>query len=254
MFAEQELTTDEFLGGQLKIAQPSKGYRAGIDPVLLAAAAPARAGACVLELGCGVGTASLCLARRVPGLSIAGIELQRDYAALARRNAAENGLDLEVVDGDIAQMPRSLRQRSFDLVIANPPYFHRRAGTRAADAGRETALAETTPLSVWLDAATRRLSPNGRLVLVFRAERLPELLSALDARLGSNEVLPLAPRHGRPAKLLILRATKGGRAAFRLLSPTILHHGDHRAGDADDYTAEVQAVLRDGASLPWPAR
>jgi len=82
---------DQFLGGRLTVAQPKTGYRAGVDPVLLAASVPAGRGESVLELGCGVGVASLCLAARVPGLKITGVEIQPDAAILAAQNAQHNG-------------------------------------------------------------------------------------------------------------------------------------------------------------------
>ena len=248
----ENLTRDWFLGGALALHQPRQGYRAGVDAVFLAAAVPARAGETVLELGCGVGAASLCLARRVPGLSLTGIEIQPAYAALARRNAEEAGLPLEVVEGDLSRLPAGLRQRQFDHVIANPPYFRRDHSLPGPDAGRERAMGEATPLASWIDVAARRLSHRGRLTLIQRAERLPEILSALDGRLGSAEVLPLAPRAGRAAKLVLLRAVKGGRAPFRLLPPVTLHAGAHHASDAEDYTDDAAAVLRAAAPFPWP--
>ena len=91
-----DLTHDAFLCGKLHLWQPKQGYRAATDAVLLAAACPAKAGQSVLDLGCGVGAASLCLASRVAGLVQTGLELQEDYAALARQNAAENGVALNV--------------------------------------------------------------------------------------------------------------------------------------------------------------
>jgi SAM-dependent methyltransferase len=105
-------TADGFLGGRLLIHQPVAGYRAGTDAVLLAAAVPARAGDRVLELGCGVGTAALCLMARVPGLSVTGVERQPDYADLARRNASENGLPLQVVTADLARLPAGCAARA----------------------------------------------------------------------------------------------------------------------------------------------
>lgn len=248
----EDLTRDLFLGGRLTIRQPRSGYRAGLDPVLLAAAVPAQTGQSVLELGCGVGAASLCLGARVPGLSLVGVELQDGYAELARRNAAENGIDLVVASADLAALPTDLRARSFDHVIANPPYFLRAQGSAAPDAGREMALAEATPLARWVETATRRLAPGGWLTLIQRAERLPALLAAMDTRLGSVELLPLAPRVGRPAKLVILRARKGARGTLRLHSPLILHEGSRHERDADSYTPAVSAVLRQAAALPWP--
>ncbi len=247
-FRDADLTRDAFLGGRLAIRQPRRGFRAAVDAVLLAAAVPACAGERVLELGCGAGVASLCLGARVAGLSQTGLELQSAYAALARRNAAENGLHLEVIEGDVAVPPAALRGRGFEHVICNPPWFRPGAGTAAADAGRETALREAAPLAAWADLAARRLVPGGRLTLIHEAARLPDVLSALDARLGSLVVLPLLPRAGRPATRFLLGARKGGRAAFRLLAPLVLHSGAvHR--DGGDFTPEAEAVLRDAAAL-----
>ena len=248
MFRPDEVTDDGFLGQRLRILQPRQGYRAATDPVLLAAAVPAQSGDSVLELGCGAGVASLCLAARVPGLGLSALERQPGYAALARENALRNGMGLTVIEGDLAAMPDSLR-RSFDHVIANPPYFAAGDGTAATDAGREAALREDTPLAVWIDAATRRLAPGGWLTLIHLAARLPDVLASLDSRLGSVSVLPLAPRPDRAASRVILRARKGGRAAFRLLAPMVLHDGTAHDGDRDSFTAEARAVLRDGADL-----
>jgi len=246
------LTCDAFLGGRITLAQPARGYRAGIDPVLLAASVPARSGHSVLELGCGVGAAMLCLAARVPGLALTGIEMQPEYAALARRNAAENGIEAEVITGDLARMPAELRARRFDHVLANPPYFDRKTGVAAAQPGRETALGEATPLEAWVDAAAKRCAPKGHVSFIHRAERLPALLALIGARLGSVEVLPLIPRRGRAARLILIRARQGGRAAFRLLDGIVLHAGEDHLRDAENYSAPIASVLRDGAALRFP--
>ena len=101
-FAEAALARNAFLGGRVQLWQPREGYRAGIDPVLLAATVPAQPGQRVLELGCGAGPALCCLGVRVPGLALTGIEVQPAYAALARRNLSENGLSGTVIEADIA--------------------------------------------------------------------------------------------------------------------------------------------------------
>lgn len=237
------LTRDAFLGGRVQAWQPAEGYRAAMDPVLLAAACPARQGQAVLELGCGVGVASLCLAARVPGLALTGLELQPAYADLARRNAAENAAPLTVIEGDLAAMPAELRARAFDHVIANPPYYPAGGGTPARDAGRETALREATPLALWVAAGMRRLRPGGIFTLIQDAARLPEVLAATGP---SVTVLPIAPRDGRPARRVIVQARKGGRAAFRLLAPLVLHHGPtHGTGHSD----RAEDILRHGAAI-----
>lgn len=247
-------TRDGFLGGRLHLWQPRRGYRAGIDPMLLAAAVPARPGERVLDLGCGAGAAMLALGTRVAGLALTGVELQPDYAALARRNAAENALDAQVIEADLAALPVDLRQQSFDHVLANPPYYRPGAHSPATDAGRGTALGGGTPLAEWIHTAARRLAPGGHLHMIQRSDRLPEMLAACTERLGSLEVLPLAARDGRAPDLVILRARKGGRAAFRLHAALIVHRGARHDRDAESYSPAVSAILRDGAALPWPGR
>lgn len=245
-----DTTLDAFLGGQLQIRQPRHGYRAGVDPVLLAASIGAKPGQSVLELGCGVGTAILCLGRRVPGLVLTGVELQPDYADLARHNAKANDLPLQVVTADLRSLPADLRQHRFDHVIMNPPYFDRDTGTAATNPGRDTALGGATPLAEWVQIGTRRLAPQGFLTLIQRIERLPETLTALQGRLGSVVIRPVAGRAERAPGLFILRARQEGRAPFRLLPTLVMHIGPTHQTDKDSYTPKVEQILRSGADLP----
>ena len=185
-----DLTRDAFLGGKIHLYQPVSGYRAGVDPVILAATVPAVSGQTVLDLGCGVGAAALCLGARVPGLRLTGVEVQPEYAELARRNGGGN---FEVICADVADMPLKVRDRLFDHVVVNPPYYDRAASKATALPGRETALGETLPLADWIKIGARRVAPKGYFHLIHRAERLPEIISSLAPRLGSIEVLPIAP-------------------------------------------------------------
>lgn len=247
MFTADDLTDDAFLGGRLQLWQPIAGYRAATDPVLLAACVDARAGQSVLDLGCGAGTASLCLGARVAGLDLTGLEVQPDYADLARRNAGRNGISFEVVVGDLAHLPAVLK-RGFDHVIANPPYYSS-SGTPSPNAGRDTALRVDTPIADWVHCAARRLSPGGWLSMIFATDCLPEVLAACTGPLGSVGVLPLSARAGRPGLRVILQARKGGKRPFRLLAPFVLHDGASHDTDRDSYTPEAKGILRDVRDL-----
>ena len=249
-FEKKSVTADKFLGGRLTLLQPRDGYRAGVDPVFLAASVTAHSGESVLDLGCGAGAAALCLGTRVTGLRLAGVERETVYADLAHMNACENGVALEVYEADLTDLPDELRAESFDHVIMNPPYHLRDRGTTAPDPGREAALGEDTPLAAWIDAGTRRLKPKGHLTMIQKAERLPEILAGMDDRLGSVLVKPICPREGRAAILVLVQARKGGRGAFRLAAPLILHDGAEHVDDRESYRREVSAILRDGAALP----
>jgi len=242
------VTEDRLLGGRVRLAQPASGYRVAIDPVLLAAASPAAPGARVLDFGCGVGAAALCLLARCPGVAASGIEIQPDLAALARRNARDNGWEerFQVVEGSALAPPPELGD-GFDWVLSNPPYFAAGRGTAPPAAGKARAHVESGfDLGQWVKAAARLLAPRGHLVVVHRAERLADLLAALAGRgLGEVTVLPVWPKAGRAASRVIVRARKGSRAPF-CLRPGLVLHGP----DGTD-TPEARAVLRDAAGLVW---
>jgi tRNA1(Val) A37 N6-methylase TrmN6 len=243
-FADADLSRDAFLDGRLRLWQPRAGYRAAIDPVLLAAFVPARPGDRALELGCGAGTALLCLGARVPGLELHGLELQPAYAGLARRNAAENGVALVVHEGDLRRPPAALRTRSFDHLLANPPY-HPAVAPPAGDPGRDTAHREgAAALADWIDAGLRRLAPGGRLALIHRPDRLGAILAAVEGRVGSVEILPVAPRAGAPAGRVLVRARKGARGPTRLWPPLTMHADPAARGGTEPYTETAEAVLR----------
>ncbi len=250
-----DLTCDAFLGGRLRLWQPARGYRAAMDPVLLAAFTPVRAGESVLDVGCGVGAAALCLGARVRGLDLHGLEIQSDYATLARRNAAENDLPVTVHDGDVFAPSQDLSARAFDHVITNPPYRRESEGPPSPDPGRRRAHVEQDPgLQAWIAAAARRVRPKGRLTLIHRADRLPELLASLDGLFGGVEVLPVAPRPDRPAGRVLVRARKGSSAQFVLHSPLTIHEGSAHIRDAPDYTERAEKILRHMQELLPDAR
>ena len=238
-----DTTNDLFLGGKVTVLQPAKGYRAGIDAVLLAASVPAKAGETVLELGCGVGVAALCLAARVEGVDITGVELQPEYAALAEKNG------LKVVNADLRALPADLRNRQFTHVMMNPPYFDRAAGSAAPDAGRDISMGGDTPLGDWIDVAVKRLAPKGYFTMILRIERLPEVLSALLGRIGSVVVRPISARFGTAPHLFLLQARHSGHAPFRLTAPLVMHDGTVHDADRENYTADVREILRNGASF-----
>lgn len=244
-----ETRIDKFLNGRLHIRQPVAGYRAAMDPVLLAAAVPAASGQRVLELGCGVGVALLALGARVPGLVLTGLERQADYAQLACENAREAGQEAQILTGDLAQMPPALRAENFDHVLTNPPFFPPQSASAPQDPGRAEAHLAHTPLAIWLDAGLRRLVPGGHLTMIHRSEALGEILAGLAGRAGDIRIKPIAPRAGRDANRVIVSARKGRAGPLRLCAPLIIHDAPQHIKDGPDFSAEAAKILRDMAQL-----
>lgn len=237
-------TEGRLLGGRLRHDQPAIGHRTALEPVLLAAAIPARAGERVLEAGTGSGAALLCLAARVPGVSGVGIERDAAMAELARGNFAANGFaGLAVLCADLAD---ARPDGTFDHAFANPPW-HDPAGTASPTPGREQARRSAPGLlAAWANRLAAPLRHRGTVTLVVPASVLPGCLAAIKAAgCGTVCVFPLWPKAGREAKLLLVRGVKGGRGPCRLLPGLVLHR------DSGGFTAAADAVLRDGAGLAF---
>jgi tRNA1(Val) A37 N6-methylase TrmN6 len=242
---------DTLLDGRVRLRQPQTGYRTAIDPIFLAAAVPARADERLLELGCGVAAAALCLLDRMErqgaaGVTVTGLEIQGGLADLARLNAAANGRekDFRILRGDIKAPPPVLAPVSFDGVFFNPPYHPVETSRASSDPARATANQETAgTLEDWLAAALKLLKPKGHLTLIHRADRLAEILVGLQGRAGAIGILPLHPKPVSPAKRILVCALKHSRAPMRLLPGMVVHRAD------GSYSEGAQAVLRAGAGI-----
>jgi tRNA1(Val) A37 N6-methylase TrmN6 len=250
MAAAAEPTSDDaLLGGKLVLRQPLRGHRFGHDAVLLAAATPARRGEHAVELGAGVGAAGLALARRVEGLAITLVELDPNLAALARENAARNLLSERVraicldAAASVAQFAAAgLDPDCADHVLMNPPFN----APHNPSPDRARRLARAAPpglLERWIDTAARLLRADGDLTLIWRADRLADVLAALTAGFGAIAILPVYPKPQAAAIRVLIRATKNSHAPLALLPGLVL------AGSDNKPTAQTEAILRDGAAL-----
>lgn len=238
-----ETTDDKLLDGRVILRQPAKGYRAAIDPVLLAAAVRAAHGHRVLDAGCGTGAAAFCLAARLSHAMITGLEIQDAYAQLARESAGLNRMEdrVHIVTGDLGSPPDL--GTPFDVVMTNPPFGV--DGTAPTDVGLAAAHMEShLGLAAWIKACLKLLKHNGRLVAIHRADRLSELMAALAPAAGDIRVLPVFPKAGDPARRVIVDAGLGRRTPDTLLPGLILHESDGR------FTAAADAILR-GGPLPF---
>lgn len=219
------------------------GFRTGLDSVMLAATCPAQAGQTVLDLGCGVGAAGLCVQARVPGIALSGVEIEPRVADLARHNATLNHIEMQVVTGDIRHVEFDA---PFDHVICNPPYLEKGTYTPSPDIARRLALGhheEDTNLADWLTAAHRWVKSRGVLTLIHRADHLDQILQGLGKRFGAIEVIPLWPHAGEPARRVMIRAIKDRRGGATLHPGLVLHATD------GTWTPAAQAILRDMASI-----
>jgi tRNA1(Val) A37 N6-methylase TrmN6 len=243
-----DITEDRVLDGRVSLRQPARGYRAGLDAALLAAACDAGPGARVIEAGCGAGGALLAAAARRPGARFVGVERDPGALALAHQNIAANGMEdrVEAVAGDVALRFSGLGLPVFDAGMANPPFFDDPDALRGPAAARRGAWMADDGLEAWMGFLSKAVREGGTITVIHRADRLADILSLLAPKAGSVQVRPVLPFADQPAKRVVVRAIKTGKAPLRLLPPLILH--DREGGK---HTSETEAILRGQAALDW---
>ena len=225
-----EWTEDAFLGGRLRLRQPRTGHRAGHDAVLLAAATAARPGDRVVDFGAGTGVAGLALASRIRGLDLVLVEIDPALAELARHNAAANGLAARVVVLDVtsaadAFAEAGLAADSVDVLLMNPPFNDATRHRMSPDVARASAhVATPETLDAWVHAARRVLKSGGSLSLIWRAEGISAVLSALARGFGGPEIRPVHGDAAKPAIRVLVRAVKGGRDPVKIYPGLMLNN------------------------------
>jgi len=238
-----EISTGGLLGGSVVYRQLRGGHRSGFEPVLLAATVPARPGERVLEAGTGAGAALLCLGARVPEITCIGVERDPKLAQLANENFAANKFHtISAIQADATALP--FAPDTFHHVLANPPWFGAR-NTPSPDARRALAhQAKAGLLQGWIAELARVLRGRGSISLILPASSFAEAAAALRARhCGGITLIPLWPRAGMAAKMIILTARKHSKGPDAVHPGLILH-------DETGITPAAEAVLRgDGAAL-----
>jgi len=236
----EKFTIDNFLGEKLQIKQPARGYRIGIDTVLLASATKPKAGAKVLDLGCGVGGISLCLLTNYPSISVVGMDLDRDLIKIAEENNLTGGFEkrFKPLKGSVLDPHKSLVPNTFDLIVTNPPYLESNRSNPSPEKRKNSANVETeVDLCTWLNFSAKFLKPGGHISLIHRADRLDHILAIMRTSFGGLCVYPLWPKKGHPAKRVIVSGIKGSGSPTKILPGAIIHNTD------GSYTAPVQAAL-----------
>ena len=248
-----DTTQDRVLDGRVTLRQPARGYRAGLDAALLAAACDAGAGQRVIEAGCGAGGALLAAAARRPGARFVGVERDPAALALALENIALNGMGdrVEAVAGDVALRFSGLGLPVFDSALANPPFFDDAGAIRGPADERRGAWMADDGLEAWIAFLSKAVREGGSITLIHRADRLADILALLAPKAGSAQVRPIQPFIDQPAKRVLVRAIKTGKAPMRLLPPLILHDRPPEREGGGKHTAETEAILRGEAALDW---
>jgi len=212
--------------GIVNITQPKKGARFTLDSLLLADFCRLKRRAVILEPGSGTGIVSILLAKKSPYASIMAIEVQHALAELCKDNIFKNGLQehIRLIERDIRQLKNILTPVSFDAIVANPPYRKQGTGKLSPHEPRQLSRHDNlASIENWLDLHVF-LKNKARFILVFSAERLPDLIAGLRLRrLEPKRMRLVHPYLDKPASLALVEAVQSGGSGLEVLAPLVIH-------------------------------
>jgi len=217
MSEKQEIFT--LLGGRVRLRRGR--YNPTADAVWLAAFIT-RAPKTILDVGVGTGGAALCAAAHSGSAKITGIDASREMLDECAGNAALNNREIELIHDDILKWKTD---RTFDLVMTNPPYFR---GTPARHGAHHNA-----DLHGWVKKCLARVAPRGHFVIIVDAGCAAGVIADMAGVCGDIEIFPLFG-----AKCAAERVLIRGRAGTR--GPTVIHRGQ---------AMNTDAILRDGLTI-----
>ena len=236
------LQTDDIGFGGYRLVQDGDAFRYGVDAVLLADFSACRPGERVMELGSGNGVVPLIIKAKYDPHYIAGIEKQCSAFELAVENAKNNGLEkqIEFFNLDVLDVPKHFAAASFDLVCTNPPYMEKGHALVNPQSAKQIARHESSAgLADFLAAAAYVLKTGGRLAMVHRPFRLPDIMCmARNAGLEPKKMRLVVPHPGEAPNIVLMQFIKGAGKELEIIPELCIRDTE------GNYTEELMSIYQ----------
>lgn len=239
MYPDEQL--DDLERGGLKILQKKKGFKYGIDAVLLAWFVALRKHDRILDIGTGSGIIPLLLTARHGAVDMTAVDIQSEYVDMATRSVALNNLKhVKVLQADTMRLADVFKEDSFSVVVTNPPYY--KHTTSSPDESKAIARSEIRlALPGLIENIARVLKPKGALYMIYPPARLNELFTELRAhRLEPKKLCMIHPSRHKEANLVLIKAIKHAGAELRVLPPLIVYEDGRYTREILDIYDEVK--------------
>ena len=247
-------TIDTFHAGDFAVVQPkNKGYRSGLDALLLAAALPTKASGRVADLGAGSGVAGFAALNLHSELRLLSVERNSQMLEFSRRSIALQGnkqfrdrvqiIEADVTASGVARIKAGLEPDSVDYVLMNPPYNDSSARAPNDAMRAEAFLLGEGGIDAWFRTAASILRPSGMLAMIYRSENIGEVVACAQGRFGALEILPIHSKVEQPAKRIIVRGIRASRAPLSLLPGFIVHDKNSK------FTENAEAIFNGETTL-----
>lgn len=225
----------------LRLIEKKDSLTFGTDAYLLSAFLPKKSGKIGIELGCGSGVISLLALSRKKCAHVYGIEVQESIADVARRNAFLNGLDEQftVINKDLREVKISDVNKEVDFIFSNPPYMKVSSGKSNLNDQKNISRHEVFgEIEDFCKCAARLLKHGGDFYVVYRPDRLIDLISALrNNNLEPKKITFIHSNSATPPSILLLQAKKGGKSGLTIKEPLVIYKSN-----TTEYTDELKKI------------
>jgi len=212
---------------ELKIIQAKDSYRFSVDSILLLNFIRLKNFEKIIDLGTGSGIIPLLLFGKRKGLSIYGVEVQKDLADMARRSVELNKLQngITIVQEDFRKLKNIFKNQQFDVVVSNPPYISLGKGKINPSSSRAIARHEIKGnLEDIIAVSSYLLKDKGRIYLIYKSAKLIRLLITLKKYGIEPKVIKfIHPWPGKNANLVLLEGIKSGKEELKIEDPIFLN-------------------------------
>jgi len=231
----------------------NQGHRAGMDAMLLAASLPDDSYGIVADLGAASGAAGLAALNMHKNLTAVLVEFNKDLVELAhqtlRLSANSHFINrVNIINADVTlsgekRSAAGLKSNSVNHVILNPPYNQPNLRASPDPMRADAHVMAEGGLDAWLRTASAILKPGGCMSLIYRSERLGEILACSQGRFGDLSIFPIFSRKGEAAKRIIVRGIAGSKGPMHLMPGLIMHDDDGK------HSAEAVEILNGNRTL-----
>lgn len=194
----------------------------GIDAVLLSyfSAPEIRAGDTVIDLCTGNGIIPLLLETISSASEFKALEIQKESADMAARSVSANKLDekIKIIQGDIKNVSGLFPKHSFNIVTVNPPYIINNHGHKNITDAKTIARHEILcNLQDVIAAADYLLRPHGKVFMIHRPFRLPEIFSIMKLHnIEPKRMRLVQPSEGKEPNMVMIEGRKNANPELKI--------------------------------------
>lgn len=195
----------------------------------------------ILDIGTGCGILPLILSKRSKAF-INAIEIQEKMVEVSNKNILNNNLTekVKIIHGDIKNYKKIFQRDEFDMIITNPPYFEYKGDLNQINDLDQLAIARHNidlTMENILEAVNYLLKNGGTFSIVFRSERLVELLILFNKyKIEPKRMKNVFTKTNKDSKICLLEGIKNAEKGFKIENPIYIYDEN---GEKTDYVKQI---------------